>query len=147
GSACRDAPSRSRAGRADDRAFRYVAGTEGQGAAAHAGEDDEVDAVGRRPKPRDRPGVGPRPRLCAGFATERALPGPLQEALRELGLGVNPHAVTQLPHADRGEYHRGQEGERAAFQIARLKARRARTSAAASAAASRSATRPTVWDS
>src|SRR5207249_3944930 len=39
------------AGRADDRAFRYVAGTEGQGAAAHAGEDDEVDAVGRRPKP------------------------------------------------------------------------------------------------
>src|SRR5262249_27004290 len=89
-------------------------------------------------EPRDRPRVGPWPRLRVGFAAKRPLPGPLQENLGEPGFRVNPRAVAQLPQSKDCEQGDGAQQKLRARQI--LPARRA---AAARAAASNRVNSPT----
>lgn len=77
----------------------HVAGTEGQGGAVGAGEDEAFDAEARDGELRDRPGVGPSPRLDAARAAEGARPGVGDQALRQPGFGLYPGAAPELPGA------------------------------------------------
>ena len=121
------------------RASRRVAGAEGERAAAHAGQNDEIDVMGRHPQPGDRPGVGPRPRPRPGLATGGPGPGSLQQVLSEPSLEVDPGALAELLERQHGEEARHDDQDappRHAFVV-----RRATTP---SAPASRSAASPSA---
>ena len=59
-------------------------------------------AAGQR-EPRDGMRVGPRPRLRRGVADGRAVPGAIQEMLRELGFGRQPEAGREQRDAERDQ--------------------------------------------
>ena len=52
---------------------------------------------------RHRPGVGPRPRLCRAAAGDGFRKGPLQQNLRDDGLGVDVGALAEQHEAGEGE--------------------------------------------
>jgi hypothetical protein len=84
------------AARAGRRRSLLVAGAEGERAAARARQDEERHAVCRRFQPRHRPGIGPRPRPRRDLTGQGALPGALDQHLRELRLEIDVAALSEV---------------------------------------------------
>ena len=83
-----------------------VARAERERAAARARQHEERHALSRRFQSRHRPGVGPRPRPGRRLAGQGALPGALDQHLRELPLEIEVTALSQVHRPG----HRQDEG-------------------------------------
>lgn len=89
---------------AGERGAGDVPGAEGERPPRAAGENHALDAETRRGQPRHRVRVRPRPRPRRLAARHAALPGALEQHLRQLRFGVDPPRLAAA--AERGEQQR-----------------------------------------
>ena len=80
-----------------------MARAEGERLAAAAREHDGAGVDPLHLDARDRPGVGPRPRLCLAPGGDGLVKGALQQHLREQRLGVDVGALAEQDQAGEGE--------------------------------------------